>query len=231
MSPGETRRLWIPESLAYKGQPGRPAGMLVFDVTLYSFVATPKPPPVPVDVKAPPADAEVTASGLASKVRLRFSSSNCGPGIRRWEGHKPLEKRSLQAGSSGGSLWSRSRPQFWKFVTRVPSRPHLTPAPPRPRAGDQGGPRWPQAEGDKHRHRQLHRLARLPHPLPPRPCPHPLFMNPCLTTAPVSFVITRTHIRDCAASRFRPCVMYAVFYHPSSILPSLHRPLSLARCR
>ena len=28
---GETRRLWIPESLAYKGQQGKPAGMLVFD--------------------------------------------------------------------------------------------------------------------------------------------------------------------------------------------------------
>lgn len=34
MSVGETRRLWIPEELAYKGRPGRPAGMLVFDVEL-----------------------------------------------------------------------------------------------------------------------------------------------------------------------------------------------------
>ncbi len=31
---GETRRLWIPEEMAYGGQPGRPAGMLVFDVEL-----------------------------------------------------------------------------------------------------------------------------------------------------------------------------------------------------
>lgn len=31
---GETRRIWIPEDLAYKGRPGRPAGMLVFDVEL-----------------------------------------------------------------------------------------------------------------------------------------------------------------------------------------------------
>jgi peptidylprolyl isomerase len=30
----ETRRLWIPEDLAYAGRPGRPAGMLVFDVEL-----------------------------------------------------------------------------------------------------------------------------------------------------------------------------------------------------
>ncbi|MGZ3416701.1 MAG: FKBP-type peptidyl-prolyl cis-trans isomerase [Polyangiales bacterium] len=34
MVEGESRRLWIPEALAYKGQPGAPAGMLVFDVEL-----------------------------------------------------------------------------------------------------------------------------------------------------------------------------------------------------
>ncbi len=34
MVEGEKRRLWIPESLAYKGRPGAPAGMLVFDVEL-----------------------------------------------------------------------------------------------------------------------------------------------------------------------------------------------------
>lgn len=31
---GEQRRIWIPEELAYQGRPGRPAGMLVFDVEL-----------------------------------------------------------------------------------------------------------------------------------------------------------------------------------------------------
>lgn len=34
MVEGETRRLWIPEPLAYGGRPGAPAGMLVFDVEL-----------------------------------------------------------------------------------------------------------------------------------------------------------------------------------------------------
>ena len=34
MVEGETRRFWIPESLAYQGQPGQPAGMLVFDIQL-----------------------------------------------------------------------------------------------------------------------------------------------------------------------------------------------------
>ncbi|MCK6552566.1 FKBP-type peptidyl-prolyl cis-trans isomerase, partial [Myxococcota bacterium] len=34
MSVGEKTRFWIPEALAYKGQPGAPAGMLVFEVEL-----------------------------------------------------------------------------------------------------------------------------------------------------------------------------------------------------
>jgi FKBP-type peptidyl-prolyl cis-trans isomerase len=34
MTEGERVRFWIPEKLAYKGKPGKPAGMLVFDVEL-----------------------------------------------------------------------------------------------------------------------------------------------------------------------------------------------------
>jgi peptidylprolyl isomerase len=37
MVTGETRRFWIPQDLAYGGRPGRPAGMLVFDVELISI--------------------------------------------------------------------------------------------------------------------------------------------------------------------------------------------------
>jgi FKBP-type peptidyl-prolyl cis-trans isomerase len=65
MVEGEKRRLWIPEELAYKGRPGAPAGMLVFDVELIEIV---RPIPAPEDVAGPPADAEKTASGLATKV-------------------------------------------------------------------------------------------------------------------------------------------------------------------
>ncbi len=68
---GEKRRFWIPKELAYNDMPGKPAGMLVFDVELFSIQDKPAPPPappVPDDVAGPPADAEVTASGLASKV-------------------------------------------------------------------------------------------------------------------------------------------------------------------
>jgi FKBP-type peptidyl-prolyl cis-trans isomerase len=65
MVTGETRRLWIPEPLAYQGKRD-PKGLLVFDVELISFVS---PPQAPADVKAPPSDAKKTASGLAYKVQ------------------------------------------------------------------------------------------------------------------------------------------------------------------
>jgi peptidylprolyl isomerase len=66
MVAGEKRRLWIPEALAYKGQQGRPKGMLVFDVELIKF--TESPTKAPADVKSAPADARRTASGLSYKV-------------------------------------------------------------------------------------------------------------------------------------------------------------------
>ncbi|MCA9606153.1 MAG: FKBP-type peptidyl-prolyl cis-trans isomerase, partial [Myxococcales bacterium] len=65
---GEQRRFWIPENLAYRGQPGMPAGMLVFDVELVSFETPPPPPETPADVAAPPANATRTESGLAYRV-------------------------------------------------------------------------------------------------------------------------------------------------------------------
>lgn len=68
MVPGEKRRFWIPEDLAYQGRPGAPLGTLVFDVELLSVEKLPDPPAAPKDVAAAPADAQKTASGLASKV-------------------------------------------------------------------------------------------------------------------------------------------------------------------
>ena len=68
MVAGETRRMWIPEELAYAGRADRPAGMLVFDVELIDIVEPPAPPAVPVDVAGPPMDAIFTKSRLASKV-------------------------------------------------------------------------------------------------------------------------------------------------------------------
>lgn len=39
MVEGEKRRFWIPARLAYEGSPGRPQGMLVFDIELIKIVS------------------------------------------------------------------------------------------------------------------------------------------------------------------------------------------------
>ena len=63
MQIGETSRLWIPEKQAFKGKEGKPKGTVVFEVTLLEI-----PTLAPADVKAPPADATKTGSGLAYQV-------------------------------------------------------------------------------------------------------------------------------------------------------------------
>ena len=45
------------------------------EVELVSFKEGVPPPPVPADVKAPPADAETTASGIASKIITKGAGS------------------------------------------------------------------------------------------------------------------------------------------------------------
>jgi FKBP-type peptidyl-prolyl cis-trans isomerase len=65
MVEGEKRRFWIPSALAYGDRPsmaGTPTGPLVFDVELLDIK---RPPVAPSDVKAAPATAKKTASGLA----------------------------------------------------------------------------------------------------------------------------------------------------------------------
>jgi FKBP-type peptidyl-prolyl cis-trans isomerase len=75
---GEKTRFWIPANLAYgeKAIGGRPSGMLVFDVELFGIKKAPEPPKVPEDVAAAPADAEKTASGLASKVLAKGAGTD-----------------------------------------------------------------------------------------------------------------------------------------------------------
>ncbi|MFI5307103.1 MAG: FKBP-type peptidyl-prolyl cis-trans isomerase, partial [Polyangiales bacterium] len=68
MTVGEKRRLWIPEALAYKGRPGSPQGMLVFDVELISITPGEAPIPAPPDVAAAPKDAQKSTTGLFSKL-------------------------------------------------------------------------------------------------------------------------------------------------------------------
>jgi FKBP-type peptidyl-prolyl cis-trans isomerase len=66
MRVGETRRCWVPQELGYRGQPGRPAGLTVFEIELLDTRRAPSVPPP--DVKEPPSDAKRTATGIAYKV-------------------------------------------------------------------------------------------------------------------------------------------------------------------
>jgi FKBP-type peptidyl-prolyl cis-trans isomerase len=70
MVQGEKRRFWIPANLAYGDppRPGRPAGMLVFDVELLGMKKTPPPPETPANLAAPPPSARKTGSGLTYEV-------------------------------------------------------------------------------------------------------------------------------------------------------------------
>ena len=78
IAPGQKARFWIPGALAYGDAPqgGRPFGLLVFDVELLSFKASPKPPVVPEDVAAVPAGATKTGSGLAYRVLSAGTGGN-----------------------------------------------------------------------------------------------------------------------------------------------------------
>ena len=110
MVPGEKRRLWIPEALAYKGT-REPKGMLVFDVELIDIAA----PRAPADVKAPPADAKKTASGLAYKV-LKQGTGGAASEVEQ-PGHGALHRlddrredvRQLGRARRAGDLPARRR--------------------------------------------------------------------------------------------------------------------------
>ena len=70
MKVGEKRRMWIPAELAYGNspKPGAPKGDLIFEVELLAIKKPQPAPATPVHLKAPPANATKTASGLATLV-------------------------------------------------------------------------------------------------------------------------------------------------------------------
>ena len=73
MVAGETRRIWVPAALG--GGKLKDGEMLIFDTTLLEIIESPT---TPADVAAPPADAQVTESGLAYKI-LRAGSGTVRP--------------------------------------------------------------------------------------------------------------------------------------------------------
>ncbi len=104
MVPGEKRRFWIPEALAYQGQPGAPTGTLVFDVQLLEVEKMPDPPPAPSDVAEAPKDAQKTASGLASKVLTKGTGKD-----------KPLASDIVKVHYTG---WTTDGKMFDSSVTQ-----------------------------------------------------------------------------------------------------------------
>jgi FKBP-type peptidyl-prolyl cis-trans isomerase len=107
MTTGAKWRLWIPEELAYKGQPGKPQGLLVFEIELLEIDELPEPPPppqVPPDVAAAPSDAKKTASGLAYKVLTEGSGKD-----------KPKETSTVSVHYAG---WTTDGKMFDSSITR-----------------------------------------------------------------------------------------------------------------
>ncbi|NBV86040.1 MAG: FKBP-type peptidylprolyl isomerase, partial [Verrucomicrobia bacterium] len=78
MVEGEKKVAWIPTSVAFgpNPPPNVPANGLVVEIELLSFKEGVPPPPVPSDVAAVPADAQKTASGLASKILTKGSGKD-----------------------------------------------------------------------------------------------------------------------------------------------------------
>jgi FKBP-type peptidyl-prolyl cis-trans isomerase len=117
---GEKRRFWIPTELAYDDQPGKPLGMLVFDVELIEIIPGPKPIAPPADAKTPPKDAKTTKSGLVWKT------------TRKGKGKSPTDKAYVQfhftAWMEDGTMLQSTRPPG-------PDRPLNIPA-------DKGIPAW-----------------------------------------------------------------------------------------
>jgi peptidylprolyl isomerase len=114
MVKGEKRRLWIPGKLAYEGKPDRPQGMLVFDIELLDILRVPAAPP---DVAAPPADAVVTRSGLASKVITPGTGS-------RHPRSESFVKVNYTGWTTDGKMFDSSlakgAPAFFKLTSVVP---------------------------------------------------------------------------------------------------------------
>lgn len=97
MNAGEQRTCWLPE-------PQSPGGFIAADIELVAFKAPAPAPAVPEDVANPPADAEKTESGLASKV------------LKAGEGtQKPTAADTVKVHYSG---WETDGKMFDSSVTR-----------------------------------------------------------------------------------------------------------------
>ena len=81
MTVGELRRCWVPQNLAYRGQPGRPAGTVVFDIELIATRANPTI--APPDVKEPPPMPRKRRAGSPTACSSAASALACPPRSER----------------------------------------------------------------------------------------------------------------------------------------------------
>ena len=100
MAIGEKTRFWIPVELAYNGTPGKPAGMLVFDVELFEIEAGPK---VPEDLVAP-AGANPRSTGTSWRQVTAGSGDNPRAGdtvefhFTVWNTEGELQESTISSG-------------------------------------------------------------------------------------------------------------------------------------
>ncbi|BDU77018.1 FKBP-type peptidyl-prolyl cis-trans isomerase [Mesoterricola sediminis] len=66
MTPGEKRRIWIPQPLAFEGAAGRPTGTITMELEL--LLVEPSPLLAPPDLAAPPEGAVRLPSGVAYRI-------------------------------------------------------------------------------------------------------------------------------------------------------------------
>ena len=117
MSKGDSYRLWIPEKLAYQGRPGKPAGMLVFDVELLDIIAAPK---APDDVAKPPANAKKTPKGVFYKVLTKGAGSDGATKPRAWDKVKVHYTGWTTDGKMFDSSITRGRPASFNVSGVIP---------------------------------------------------------------------------------------------------------------
>jgi peptidylprolyl isomerase len=122
MVAGEKRRFWIPQELAYNGLPGRPEGMLVFDIELVSFV---RAPDTPAGLSEPPEDAVRTESGLAYAVLAEGDGEGPGPEdmvllqLNVWEPNGSLYDSSEMKGEPVNFRMDMTIPAFAELLPKM----------------------------------------------------------------------------------------------------------------
>jgi peptidylprolyl isomerase len=125
MSVGDKVRFWIPERLAYGSSPGKPQGMLVFDVELVEIKQAivespdggdphgePAAQPAPPDVAKPPADAKKSPLGVYYKILKAVPNA-------RHPNADSTVKVHYMGWQTDGTFFDGSRPKGQPYTTSL----------------------------------------------------------------------------------------------------------------